>query len=278
MSHKKGIMQGRLVPPVKDAIQAFPAENWRQEFSLSHLAGLQTIEWIYDKENAGMNPIATDDGIHQIMKLSGDTRVRVESLCADYFMDETLLQGTREERRTRETKLHWLLGQCKKAGISRIILPFVDNSRIATDTMAVELAALLRNTRFCARESSVEIHLETSLGPARFVSLLETIGDDFIKVNYDTGNSASLGYDVEEEFSAYGAFVGSIHIKDRIAGGTTVPLGTGNVNFRKFVSCLERIDYKGDFILQVARGDCGKELEWAVQNRNFLDKILAGEN
>ena len=38
-----------------------------------------------------------------------------------------------------------------------------------------------------------------------------------IKVNYDSGNSASLGYDPTDEFAAYGERVGSVHIKDRVA-------------------------------------------------------------
>ena len=34
MSFKIGIMQGRLVPPVDGRIQAFPEENWKEEFEL----------------------------------------------------------------------------------------------------------------------------------------------------------------------------------------------------------------------------------------------------
>ena len=40
-----GIMQGRLVPPVDGRIQAFPAENWKDEFELASDAGLACIEW-----------------------------------------------------------------------------------------------------------------------------------------------------------------------------------------------------------------------------------------
>ena len=47
-----GIMQGRLVPPVKGRIQAFPSERWRDEFALAQQAGLQAIEWIYDLDDA----------------------------------------------------------------------------------------------------------------------------------------------------------------------------------------------------------------------------------
>jgi sugar phosphate isomerase/epimerase len=34
-----------------------------------------------------------------------------------------------------------------------------------------------------------------------------------------------------EEFAAYGERVGSFHIKDRVRGGKTVPLGQGDTDF-----------------------------------------------
>lgn len=275
-SRKTGIMQGRLVPPVGTRIQAFPVEDWRKEFAFGREAGLQTIEWIYDTEGDDINPIATDEGIREMADLGKTTDVAVKSLCADYFMTHLLLIGTAQERETREAKLHWLLGRCKKAGIGRVVLPFVDSSDITTDAMFADLVSLLKNTRQAAADNGVELNLETALGPARFAALLDAIGDGSVKVNYDTGNSASLRYDVGEEFAAYGSLIGSIHIKDRIAGGTTVPLGKGNADFRKFATSLGKIDYKGDFILQVARGESGAEVPWAVHNRNYLAGILAG--
>jgi len=95
-----------------------------------------------------------------------------------------------------------------------------------------------------------------------------------LKVNYDSGNSSSLGYLPNEEFAAYGSRIGSIHIKDRILGGSTVPLGTGNADFQTLADSLETIDYQGDIILQVARGTVGEEVAWAGINREFVLKHI----
>jgi hexulose-6-phosphate isomerase len=89
-------------------------------------------------------------------------------------------------------------------------------------------------------------------------------------VNYDSGNSASLGYSPANEFAAYGDRIGSVHIKDRVLNGGTVPLGTGNTDFAALFSCLEKIEYRGDFTLQVARGTPGDEVAWAKQNLAFI--------
>ena len=50
----------------------------------------------------------------------------------------------------------------------------------------------------------MELHLETSLNPQRFAELLAKVPHPMLKVNYDSGNSSSLGYHPRDEFAAYG--------------------------------------------------------------------------
>ena len=52
--------------------------------------------------------------------------------------------------------------------------------------------------------------------------------------------------------------------------GGTVPLGTGNANFPSLFASLEKIEYQGDFTLQVARGVPGDEVAWAKQNLAWI--------
>jgi hexulose-6-phosphate isomerase len=171
-------------------------------------------------------------------------------------------------------RLEWLLGRCQLAGIERMVLPFVDQSKINTpqdETLVVEiLAALLPK----AEANSVELHLETSLAPVPFAALLDRLPHRWLKANYDSGNSSSLGYIPKEEFTAYGNRIGSVHIKDRIRGGGTVPLGTGDADLEGVFTGLEKIGYRGDYVLQVARSQAFGEVEWAKQNRAYLIDLL----
>jgi hexulose-6-phosphate isomerase len=41
-----------------------------------------------------------------------------------------------------------------------------------------------------------------------------------------------------------------------------VPLGSGNVDFAALRSALIDVHYSGDFVLQVARGGTGDEINW----------------
>ena len=81
-----------------------------------------------------------------------------------------------------------------------------------------------------------------------------------ITVNYDTGNSASLGFNIEEELDEYGSKISDIHIKDRLLGGGPVVLGKGHTDFERFFKKLEEFDYSGPFIMQAYRDDEGEKI------------------
>jgi len=265
-----GIMQGRMVPPTDNRIQCFPRERWADEFELAAQAGLDCLEWIYDLYGADVNPLATDPGMEKLREFSRQHKVRILSICADYFMDKPLVRASQAELEDRLGTLYWLMERGRLLGINRMVIPFVDASRIDTQAEFDGVAALLKRILEETRETGIEIHLETSLTPARFAELLARLPDPRLKVNYDSGNSSSLGYAPREEFAAYGGRVGSVHIKDRLFGASTVPLGTGDADFVALAESLRKVTYKGDFILQVARGASGDEVAWARQNRKFV--------
>jgi hexulose-6-phosphate isomerase len=265
-----GIMQGRLLPPQGGLFQCFPREGWATELAFAAQAGLDSIEWIYDVYGEGANPIASDEGVNQIRGLSQQFGVAVVSLCADYFMERPLISTPKMRRGQSVERLFWLLDRCHIAGIKRIVLPFVDNSRIAGNSEMAEAVAILRDVLPGAAKACVEIHLETSLEPGAFAQLLDQLPFANAKANYDIGNSASLGYDFEEELATYGERIGSVHIKDRRRGGGTVPLGQGDADIPGVLEGLHRLGFSGDFILQVARGEPGNEIEWARHNRAIL--------
>ena len=62
-------------------------------------------------------------------------------------------------------------------------------------------------------------------------------------------------YDTEFELEILKPWIVNVHIKDRNIGGSTMPLGQGDVNFDLFFSTLKKINYSGDFVIQGARED-----------------------
>jgi hexulose-6-phosphate isomerase len=268
-------MQGRLVPPIADRLQCFPRGQWRQEFARAVQAGLDSIEWIYDDFGADVNPLASDEGVAEILCLAEQHGVCVRSICADYFMDHPLVRAELSALEERLCVLEWLLERGKMLEAQRIVLPFVDASQITSPEEARSVAAVLGRVLDRAESARMEIHLETSLPPEPYADLLALLPHPMLKVNYDSGNSASLGYAPYEEFSAYGERVGSVHIKDRLRAGGTVALGKGDTDFAGLFACLRKMNYEGDLILQVARGAHGEEVDWSRRNREFVLRQLS---
>jgi hexulose-6-phosphate isomerase len=185
-------------------------------------------------------------------------------------MDRPLLRADASNTKERTATLSWLLDRCAILGIGRVVLPFVDASRIDADDELRDVVNILDSVLPTAEVAGVELHLETSLAPDRFAELLARLPDSMVKVNYDSGNSASLGYHPDDEFAAYGPRVGSVHIKDRTRGGGTVPIHDGDTDFDALFRQLREHDYQGDYVLQVARGPAGDEVAWARRNREFV--------
>jgi hexulose-6-phosphate isomerase len=267
-----GIMQGRLLPPEGGRIQAFPRERWAEEFALAAEAGLRAIEWIWDSWGLDVNPLGTDEGIARIQALSRESGVEVRSVCADYFMDAPLVRAG-SGRSSRLAELWQLIGRAARLPARRIVLPFVDASAIATREEEKEVADLLLEAAPEAQRQGIELHLETSLAPEAFRRLLDRADHPAVRVNYDAGNSASLGYRPGEELDAYGHRLGSVHVKDRRLHGGTVPLGLGDADLPALFARLRRLRYDGDFVLQVARGRAGEEVDWARANRARVERL-----
>jgi L-ribulose-5-phosphate 3-epimerase len=269
------IMQGRLLPPVDGRIQAFPREHWEQEFPRAAAAGLSAIEWIYDTYGLGANPIESSEGLARITALSKEHGVAIRSICADYFMDFAFVRATEAERAERLSHIEWLLAQAQIVGVTRVVLPFVDQSAIRDQADFEAVIDTLRRALPLAESVGIELHIESSLPPSDFAALLAELPHPLIQVNYDSGNSSSLGYKPAEEFAAYGGRVGSVHIKDRVLHGGTVPLGQGDADVDEVFACLHRAKYAGDIVLQVARGVEGDEVQWARANRAYVERYLS---
>lgn len=273
-SGRLAILQGRLLPPVDGRIQAFPGAEWPNELAMARQVGVDAIEWIFEASTEDANPLTTARGIDAIRHAAGQHGVAVRSICADWFMDRPLIRCTHAERAEREQKLVWLLGQSERLGVERIVLPFVDASAIHTADERDIVRDLLLAHAADAGARGIELHLETDMSPATFGAFLDSIAIESVRVNYDSGNSASLGFRVADEFAAYGARVGSVHLKDRVHHGGTVPLGTGDADFDALFDALRAVGYAGDLVLQVARGASGAERDWARTNVAFFDRFL----
>ena len=212
-------------------------------------------------------------------ELKAQYGIRTLALCGDWFMDVPLIRCSPAERARREEHLHNLIPVAARIGADRMVLPFVDHSKITGDYEKQQVLDILRRALPVAEQHGVELHLEADFGPQEFAAFLAQLEHPFLKVNWDSGNSSGLGYVASEEFAAYGARIGSVHIKDRYrkpeGGIETRPLGTGSADFADVFKAIRSIDYKGGFTLQVARGTAGDEVEFIKTQVDYV-RVAAG--
>ena len=271
---KLGIMQGRLLPPIDNQIQAFPGDNWRNEFPICKKLGLGCMEWIFEYKTMELNPFYSDDGLKEMMYLSDLYNVRIGSLLADYFMEKKLFSENSSEIKKSVEMLFFIIDQCKKCDIPIIEIPLVDSSALKTDSDKRQLLKNLKKPLKYAAEQGIDISLETSLPPEEFRELILSFRPLDLKINYDMGNSASLDFDPTKEINLLGEFIVNVHIKDRVIGGGTVPLGFGDTDFNSVFNALKQNNYSGDLILQAARQDINEYEEKKDIIKTIKDYIV----
>jgi len=254
---KIGYMQGRLSPIVDGKIQAFPKDYWQSEFPIAEKLGIDAMEWTLDQEELYKNPIMNEPGQREIQSLCRKYNVRIPSLTGDCFMQAPYWKCDGERRRSLQDDLKNVIQSCSDLGIEIIVVPLVDAGSIeSAEQEEVLLNYLVEITPFL-KARNVKIAFESDLKPQSLKEFIAKLPRESFGINYDSGNSAALGYNPKEEFSFYGDRVLNVHIKDRLLGGNTVSLGEGNADFESVFEGLVTVDYKANLILQTARANDG---------------------
>jgi L-ribulose-5-phosphate 3-epimerase len=248
-----GFMQGRLSAPVDGKIQAFPWNEWQEEFPRAKALGFGRMEWTIDQERLRENPLTTERGRAEILRLSLENAIEIPSLTGDCFMQAPFWKAIGQAREALVADLDLVLGSAAVLGIEFIVIPLVDKGKIEKSEQADVLLRTLLDRSPSLSKQGVKIVFESDLAPTALAQFIVQFPQDVFGVNYDIGNSAALGYDCGEEIAAYAAHILNVHVKDRLRGGTTVPLGAGAAELAKTIRLIEQAGYSGQYILQTAR-------------------------
>lgn len=275
-SARIGFMQGRLSPQVDGKIQAFPWTHWREEFPEAQRLGLGLMEWTLDHERLAENPLMTREGRREIAALSGGHGVRVSALTGDLFMQAPFWKASGAERTKLVAELDAVLEASAAIGLTEVVVPLVDNGSITSPQQAAALAEVLLPRADRIRGWKLKVAFESDYAPAALAQFIAGYPPDVFGINYDIGNSAALGFDCADEISAYAGRILHVHVKDRVRGGTTVPLGTGNADLARAISLIERSGYAGDYILQTARAADGDHAGALARYRDMTLAWLEG--
>lgn len=264
-----GVMQGRLSRQTSRGYQVFPWETWKEEFTQAADLGLEHIEWVLDSWRVDQNPIIKDVGsVKEIVKYSG---VQVISVCADYLMDTPLDIG---DSRTWNT-LQGLVGAMETLDATHLVVPCVDQGSLRNVKSLRRFQEAAQPLSRLLADSNVRVSLECDLDPGSLTELLGTLDPNWFSVNYDIGNSAYLGYSLDEEFDAYGSRISVVHVKDRVFKQGSVFLGEGDADIPRALEQLRARHFSGPITVQAYRDLEGtkvlhRQLAWLQEQLEIM--------
>jgi len=269
MTLQIGFMQGRLCEPVDGKIQSFPWRDWQAEFLAAAAIDLHLMEWTLDQERLYDNPLMTLDGQKKIRALCHQFDISIPSLTGDCFMQAPLWKAQSAQRIELEHDFVEIIKGCAAVRIGILVLPLVDNGRLESAAQEDALVDFLESKTDFLAAHGLRMAFESDYKPQELERFIARLNPILFGINYDIGNSAALGFNPQEEFAAYGPRVINVHVKDRVLGGATVPLGSGSANFDAVFAALSQSNYQGNFILQTARAANGNHADTLCTYRDM---------
>ncbi len=263
-----GFMQGRLVDKINNKIQFFPEHNWLEEIKIAKSEKFNLMEWTINYENIKKNPLYNGE-IKMLSKIISNNKFQIKSVTCDFFMQKPFFKEKLINKKKKcLDDIYQVIKNCNKLKFKYLILPLVDNSSILNLRQERELIQTIKKEIF-PKLKKLKILFEIDYKPNKVLSFIKKFNSKKVGINYDTGNSASLNYNIKDEMK-YFKYVKNIHIKDRKKFGTTVRLGMGNWNYKLFFNKIKKINYKGNFILQTARSNKHNHVEELKRNKFFF--------
>ena len=254
-----GVMQGRLTNTGGFHPQQFPWKNWQNEFLLSKELGLDCIEWMFNHDNWINNPLVNSQGQSEVLRLINRTGIRVESVCANYFMISGMLNDSNTD------VVFALLNGMKTIDCKYLTLPVFDKCEgdFNNDESLLFFKCL---TEQCA-EYGIRLLVESNKDIGELLELFNNIPN--VGMCYDLGNSAGLGRDIKQELVICADYIHDVHIKDKKYKGDSVMLGEGNVDFdscRCFFEGYDGLVIMESYFGNDAVSDTKKNIDFIKEN------------
>lgn len=271
---KIGFIQGRLSPIIDGKIQCFPAQYWEEEIAIASKNEFKLIEWTLDHDDLYENPLINITKHEKIKELCRLYNMQINSVTGDFFMQVPFYKNNGGTRLKLIDDLKYVIDSCIQHGVKILVLPLVDQGSINNEFQQDDLIETMNELQSQFNESGFKIAFESDYSPEALSPFMSNFSPVYFGINYDIGNSASLGYNCVDEISIYGDRIINVHVKDRKYKGATVPLGDGDANLSLAIKRILLSEYTGNFILQTARSQDGRHLSDLCIYREMLNKWI----
>jgi L-ribulose-5-phosphate 3-epimerase len=266
---KIGFIQGRLSPITNNRIQQFPWDSWKNEFAIASKIDIRLIEWTIDTFKFYQNPLINLNYWEEINTIASKNNIFIPSVTCDYFMENP---PWKSDLNLIKKGIIAIFRGMKNISAKILVVPLVDNSSLLESSNVNIVKNLFTDLIPEISQNNIQIAFECDLNPERLLDFISKFDRNYFGINYDIGNSASLGFDPNKEFKAYGSRITNVHVKDRKLNGSTIPLGEGDADFLRIFRLLHEENYQGNLILQTARSKEGKDAEVLVKYKKLVER------
>jgi sugar phosphate isomerase/epimerase len=136
-----------------------------------------------------------------------------------------------------------------------ILVPFFGKGDLKGDTAGIDAAvAALKRLAPKAEAKGVVLALESWLGAAENIEILNRVGSPAVRVYYDVANSQDSGHPILDEIRRLAGRIVEFHAKD-----TKDLYGKGSIDFPAVRKVMEDIGYSGWLVMEGTKMPLGLE-------------------
>lgn len=196
-----------------------------------------------------------EGALRQSMKNAAEqTGVEAASICLHLlnYRERSPASDSAEHRKVAREIIEKTIEACTDIGASVILVPFFGTAALNSKNHVQRLVQEMKKCASIAEANKVCLGLETSLDAPEMRRIIEAIGSDYVQVYFDTGNAASIGYDVVKEIEELNEYIVQTHIKDNPPNRM---LGKGSVDFEAAMKAFRQIGFDGYLMLETQSTD-----------------------
>lgn len=242
-----------------------PSLSWKDKLNSVQALGFDYIEICIDEEDSRLNRLyCSDPEIEQMRRDCYETGIPVRTMCLSGHRRFPFGSHDPATRDKAHEIMRLAIHFAAKMGIRVIQLAGYDvyYETSTEESLRLFLDGMKTAVKMAAREQ-VMLALEIMDTPlycsiTKYLALKEQLNSPWFTVYPDTGNLTAWGNDVADELQKGIGDIVSVHLKDTLAVTNSypgqfknVPFGSGCVDFAFCFQTLQKLGYRGPFLIEM---------------------------
>jgi len=238
-------------------------------FAVAKELGFEGVQVTYNPNPDAPDSLASRANRPKFLAAAKEAGVGIASFCIGLLNNRPLATTPEAEGWIEDC-----LNAMEETDVLQVLLPFFVSANPDIQENRHHLPLItekLKRLAAIAERKKKILAIESFLSAEANIGLISSIGSDAIKVYYDTHNTWYWGLDIYHEIDLLASrkLISEIHFKDG------PPLGEGDIDFPRVCALLEKHDYEGWLIFEVAPGVTIDEWrESHAANGRFIKRLI----